>query len=219
MLSSLLRLVLCGALLTCSASGSAPDEPGFEPLFPAHDFTGWHGALENYQWQEDVLSCRATKGGNIYSDDDYADFVLRFEFRLTAGGNNGIGVRVPDSGHASTQGMEIQIIDETSPKHANLKPYQAHGSVYGVIPAERVELKPVGEWNSQEISCIGRRVKVVVNGTTVVDGDLDEAMRDGTADGKEHPGALRATGRLCFCTHGSVVDFRNLRIMRCSPTP
>ncbi len=222
------RTPLCHGLLACLAltlftAAHAPAEDGkapeFQPLFAGEGLEGWHGALENYEYKEGVLSCRPKKGGNIYSDAEYDDFVLHFDFRLTPAANNGIGLRVPDGGHASYQGMEIQILDDGDPKYAKLKPYQAHGSVYGVIAAERGHLKPLGEWNSQEIHCIGRRIKVVLNGVTIVDGDLDEATKDGTVDEKEHPGTTRTSGRLCFCTHGSEVDFRNLRIQRVSPTP
>ncbi|MCA9055559.1 MAG: DUF1080 domain-containing protein [Planctomycetaceae bacterium] len=193
-------------------------EAGFAPLVAGNALVGWHGATENYTITDGVLVCQPEKGGNIYTDDEFADFVLRFEFRLTPGGNNGIGIRVPDGGHASTEGMEIQILDDTHPKYDKLKPYQAHGSVYGIIPAKKGHLRPTGEWNSEEISCVGRRVKVVLNGVTIVDGDLDEATRDGTLDGKEHPGARRRSGHICLCTHGSDVDFRNLRIRR-EPMP
>lgn len=227
MVRSLTLLAILGAASAClglvdeltakEPSGGTKGE--FVPLFADESFTGWHGALENYRWEEGVLQCRPTKAGNIYSDAEYADFVLQFEFRLTPAANNGIGLRVPDGGHASTDGLEIQILDDGHPRYANLKPYQMHGSVYGLIPATRGSLQPTGEWNTQEIRCLGPRVTVVLNGVTILDGDLHEATRNGTADEKEHPGASRAAGHLCLCTHGSQVDFRNLRIQVLSPTP
>lgn len=209
-----LTLSLLSAWLLTAVLASAADspEPGFVPLCDGSTFAGWHGATENYQFEEGVLQCRPTRSGNIYTDAEYADFVLRFDFRLTPGANNGIGLRVPDGGHASYEGMEIQILDDTAEKYANLKPYQAHGSVYGIISAEKGHLNPVGEWNTQEIRCVGRRVTILLNGHTIVDGDLDEATREGPLDKREHPGVQRTTGRLCLCTHGSHVDFRNLRI-------
>ena len=210
--------VLSGWLLMTSAvRGDDRPETGFVPLFDGRTLAGWHGATENYRFEEGVLQCRPSRSGNIYTDAEYADFVLRFDFRLTPAANNGIGLRVPDGGHASYEGMEIQILDDTAEKYAKLKPYQAHGSVYGIIPAEKGHLKPLGEWNSQEIRCAGRHVTIVLNGQTIVDGNLDEATKDGTLDEKEHPGLERATGHLCLCTHGSEVDFRNLRIRVLSP--
>jgi hypothetical protein len=208
--------------LLCACGRSIAEEPAppaFVPLFANDSFDGWHGATENYQLQDGVLACRPKKGGNIYTDADYADSVLQFEFRLTPAGNNGIGLRVPDGGHASYEGMEIQILDDGHAKYDKLKPYQAHGSVYGLIPAEKGHLKPTGEWNTQEIRCVGRKVKITLNGVTIVDGDLDEATKDGPLDETEHPGAARTSGKLCFCTHGSEVDFRNLRIQRLDTAP
>ena len=196
------------------AASNTGEESAFAPLFSGESLSGWHGALENYGFDDGALVCRPQKKGNIYTDKEYADFVLRFEFRLTPGANNGIGVRVPDLGHASTQGMEIQIIDDDHPKYARLKPYQAHGSVYGIIAAKKGHLRPVGEWNTQEIDCRGHRIRVILNGATIVDGDLNEATREGTLDDKDHPGAARSRGHLCLCTHGSEVHFRNMRIRR-----
>lgn len=215
-IAGLWSAVFTGQELTrCRAE--EPDPAGFVPLFTGESLAGWHGATENYVLEEGLLKCRPQRGGNIYSDAEYADFELRFEFRLTPGSNNGIGLRVPDDGHASTEGMEIQILDDGHPKYAELKPYQAHGSVYGLIAAQRGCLQPTGEWNTQTIRCVGRKITIECNGLTIVDGDLDTATRDGTLDEKAHPGAARATGHLCFCTHGSEVDFRNLRIRSLSP--
>ncbi|MFG0331916.1 MAG: DUF1080 domain-containing protein [Maioricimonas sp. JB049] len=154
----------------------------------------------------------AERGGNIYTEREYSDFILRFEFRLPPGGNNGIGLRVPSGGHASRDGMEIQILDNTAKRYAKLKPYQYHGSVYGVIPAKRGYLKPVGSWNSQEIRCIGRHVTVILNGEVIVDGNLDEASAGGTLDGKKHPGLKRTSGHISLAGHGSRVQFRNIRV-------
>jgi hypothetical protein len=83
--------------------------------------------------------------------------------------------------------MEIQVLDDSSPIYANLQQYQYHGSVYGVIPARRGSLKPVGEWNEEEIWIKGNHIRVTVNGTVIVDGDLAEASRNGTIDHNDHP--------------------------------
>jgi hypothetical protein len=108
--------------------------------------------------------------------------------------------------------MEIQVLDDTAPVYATLQPYQYHGSVYGVIPARRGALKPVGEWNTEEISIRGSRITVTVNGIVTVDGDLVEASKAGTIDKKDHPGLKRASGYIGFLSHDTVVRFRNIRI-------
>lgn len=186
---------------------------GFVSLCDGQSLAGWTGAVDGYTVQDGAITCIATRGGgNLFTEQEYADFVLRFEFRMEAGGNNGIGLRVPAGGHASYDGMEIQVLDNTAERYAKLLPYQYHGSVYGVIPAKRGYLKAVGAWNQMEIRCVGRDVKVVLNGETIVDGNLDEASAGGTLDGKEHPGLARTSGHLVLCGHGSRVQFRGLRV-------
>jgi hypothetical protein len=110
--------------------------------------------------------------------------------------------------------MEVQVLDDTAEQYANLKPYQFHGSIYGIAAAKRGHLKPLGEWNEQEIDVRGRRVKVTLNGAVVVDVDLDEVTKGGTIDGREHPGLARTKGHIAFCGHGDRVAFRNLRVRK-----
>lgn len=208
--------VLCLLPTTPSlfAEGLSADEQaeGFVPLFDGCTLDGWTGAVEGYEVADNAITCIPEKGGNLYTAGEYADFVLRFDCRLDAGGNNGIGIRVPAGGHASTDGMEIQMLDNTSPQYKDIQPYQFHGSVYGIIPAKRGYLKPVGAWNQHEIRCIGRHITIILNGETIVDGDLDAALANGALDGKEHPGARRSTGHIVLCGHGTRVQFRNMRI-------
>lgn len=196
-----------------SAHGGKPDdEKGFVSLFDGKTLDGWVGSVKGYSVENGVLVCRRDGGGNLYTKQEYADFVFRFEFKLEPGANNGLGIRAPMGGDAAYVGMELQILDDTSPVYKNLKPYQYHGSIYGVVPAKRGHLKPVGEWNSQEVTCIGRQVIVVLNGTTIVNADLDKASTPETLDRQNHPGVKRAIGHIGFLGHGSRVEFRNIRI-------
>ncbi len=116
-------------------------------------------------------------------------------------------------GKASRDGLEIQILDDSAEKFAAAKPWQHHGSVYGIIPAKTGHLKPVGEWNEEEIRVEGTRVRVTLNGAVIVDADL-APYRDGapTPDGKDHPGLQRTSGHLSLAGHGTQLSFRNLRI-------
>ncbi len=108
--------------------------------------------------------------------------------------------------------MELQILDNTAAKYKTLKPYQFHGSIYGVVPAKQGHLKPVGQWNSQEVIAKGRQIKVILNGATIVDADIDKASTPKTMDGKDHPGLKRKKGHLGFDGHGDPLEFRNIRI-------
>jgi hypothetical protein len=181
----------------------------------------WQGATKGYSVVDDAkegrkLVCRKEGGGNLLTKKQYADFVFRFEFKLTPGANNGVGIRTPAQGNPAYVGMEIQILDDAHEKYRGwLKDYQTHGSIYGVVPAKRGFLKPTGQWNSEEICAKGRRVKVTLNGTVIVDADLDEAVAKNsgkTLDGQDHPGLKREKGHIGFLGHGDELEFRNVRI-------
>ena len=188
-------------------------EPGFAPLFDG-TLNGWTlvgGKGPGYVAEHGVLVCPADGGGNLFTAREYANFILRFEFKLTPGGNNGIGIRAPLDGRASYQGMEIQILDDADAKYqGRIKPAQYHGSIYDVVPAEHGFKKPTGEWNAEEITADGRHIKVVLNGHTIVDANLD-GVKDPEVL-KKHPGLQRTTGHIGFLGHGTRVEFRNVRI-------
>lgn len=193
---------------------------GFVPLFNGVNLDGWVGNKVNYYAQEGmIVSDPAPKrpagmNKNIYTDKEYSDFIMRFEFQLTPGANNGLGIRTPLEGDAAYVGMELQILDNEAEIYKDLKPYQYHGSVYGIIPALRVYLKPIGEWNYQEVKAIGNRITITLNGKVILDGDIAQASKNNTAtaDGKAHPGLLNKSGHIGFLGHGSYLKFRNLRI-------
>jgi HEAT repeat protein len=188
---------------------------GFVALFNGKNLDGWIGNKVDYRVDNGEILVDPTGGGgsgNLYTEKQYADFAYRFEFQLTPGANNGIGIRTPLEGDAAYVGMEIQVLDNTAPIYANLQKYQYHGSVYGVIPARREFLKPVGEWNEEEIWIQGSRIRITLNGTIIVDGDIIEASKNGTIDHNEHPGLKNAKGHIGFLGHGSTLRFRNIRI-------
>ncbi|MFZ2287951.1 MAG: family 16 glycoside hydrolase [Bacteroidales bacterium] len=189
-------------------------EAGFVSVFNGRNLDGWAGNKTSYVVEDGMIVIKPGdgSGGNLYTEKEYSDFVFRFEFQLTPGANNGLGIRTPMEGDAAYVGMELQILDNTASIFADLEPYQYHGSVYGVIPARRGFLRPVGEWNYQEVTAQGTGIKVVLNGTVIVDGDIAEASANGTLDGKDHPGLKNSRGHIGFLGHGSLVRFRNIRI-------
>ncbi len=210
--NTILALTLLCPVLAVAESGESNSESGFVSLFDGQTLTGWTGATDGYKAEQGVLTCIQTKGGNLMTEKEYANFVLRLDFICPEGGNNGVGLRVPQGGHASTQGFEIQILDDEAEQYAKLQPYQYCGSVYGIIPAKRGHLKPAGEWNCMEISLIGRDIRVMLNDVAIVDGNLDEASTPKTMDGKDHPGLKQTTGHIGFLGHGARVQYRNIRI-------
>jgi len=189
---------------------------GFISLFDGTTIEQWTGNTSGYLVKEGSLMVNPEEGsgGNLYTKEEYDNFIYRFEFQLTPGSNNGIGVHAPLEGDAAYVGMEIQVLDSEHPMYAKLQPYQYHGSVYGVIPAKRGYLKPTGEWNEEEIMVNGSKIKVTLNGTVIVDGDYAAASINGTMDHNQHPGLARTTGHLGFLGHGDVVRFKNMRVKK-----
>ena len=189
-------------------------EKGFTPLFNGKNLDGWVGNKESYQAKDGmiVIEPKGGGGGNLYTQKEYGDFNLRFEFQLTPGANNGLGIHAPLEGDAAYVGKELQILDNEHEKYAKLETYQYHGSVYGVIAAKRGYLKPTGEWNQQEVIVEHPKIKIILNGTTILEGDYLEASKNGTLDKKDHPGLQRSSGHIGFLGHGDVVRFKNIRI-------
>lgn len=209
----MLKSVLCVALVAAGSLFQSAAADDFVSLFNGKNLEGWVGSLDGYKVVDGAIVCIPDKGGNLFTKDEYSDFHLKFEFKLPPGGNNGLGIRCPIvEGSAAYSGIELQVLDDTAEKYAKLQPYQYHGSVYGIVPAKRGHLKPVGEWNTQEVIAKGRHVKVILNGAVIVDANLDEASTPKTMDGKDHPGVKRTTGHIGFLGHGSDVAFRNLHI-------
>ncbi len=199
------------AWLTLTLGASAG---GFERVYDGKTLTGWtlvggHGP-GYVPGPGGVLTCPADGGGNLYTEKEYSDFHLKLEFKLSPGGNNGIGIRAPLDGDAAYVGMEVQVLDDEAPMYANLEPGQYHGSIYKVAAAKRGALKPTGQWNREEIIATGRRIQVIVNGKKTVDCDLNAVTDPETL--AQHPGILREKGHIGFLGHGSLVEFRNIQL-------
>jgi hypothetical protein len=191
------------------------EDPGFKSIFNGKDFTGWDGPLDNYEIVDGAVRCKAHKGGTIYTKEQYADYVVRFEFKLPPGGNNGLAIRYPGKGDTAYDGMcELQILDEKYEEvtKSKLDPRQVHGSAYGMIAAHRGYQRPAGEWNFQEVTIQGSRIKVELNGTVILDGDVSQA-KDFMAN-SPHPGKDRTVGHFGFAGHSDPVSFRNIRIKK-----
>ena len=231
---------LCLAVGCCVAGvlfGTQADTDGFVSLFNGRDLTGWIGATQNYKVLPDgVLACdpKGKGGGNLVTEKEYRDFILRFEFCLPVNGNNGLGIRMPSPDvDGAYEGMcELQMLDDGGDRYKTLKPWQYHGSVYGIVASRRDAdqkvlkktagngsyLKPCGMWNFQEVRVIGSRIQVFLNGILITDADVAGYTGDGsdTPDRKKHPGLHRRQGHLGWLGHGHPVQWRNIRIKEVS---
>lgn len=186
---------------------------GFKPIFNGRNFDGWAGPVENYQVVDGAVLCRANAGGTIYTKEQYADFVARLEFKVPPAGNNGLAIRYPGTGDTAYVGMcELQVLDSEHPKYAKLDARQYHGSIYGQVAAHRGYLRPTGEWNFQEVTVRGSKVRVELNGTVILDADVAN-VKEFLAN-KAHPGKDLKTGHFGFAGHKDPVAFRNISIKR-----
>ena len=189
-------------------------EIGYQPLFNGRDLAGWEGvggaAEDCWSVIDGVLTCSGKKGPWLRSVAEYDDFNLRLEYLVSKGGNSGVYVRVPPDGNHhrdnDTQpiaGFEVQILDDTAPEHSNLKDFQYSASIYDFAGANPRNSRPLGEWNSLEINCLGQQITTWHNGVRVT--HITE---------KEFPSlALRSVkGFLGLQNHSTVVGLRNIRL-------
>jgi len=206
--------VVLALFFSLSVGSLQAQEAGFVSLFDGQSLTGWVGNKSSYLVKEGmiVIEPKGGGGGNLYTEKEYGNFILRFEFQLTPGANNGLGIHAPLEGDAAYVGKEFQILDNEAEKYAGLQTYQYHGSLYGVMSAKRGFLRPTGEWNQQEVRINHPYVTVILNGEVILEGNYLEASQSGTLDKKEHPGLTRSRGHIGFLGHGDLVRFRNIKI-------
>lgn len=214
-LSMVLLLV---AVLTLHFTGQAvADEPApaFQKLYNGKDLEAWdcyQGDIACWKANGELLQCVKEGGGWLRTKKVYSDFVLKLEYKIPAGGNSGVGLRVPPTGLVHKDGMEIQILDDDAPAHKDLNPAQYGGSIYYQSPAKRGASQKPGEWNAMEITCAGPHVKIVLNGQVVNDVQLD-TFKEAQAPNEYSPLADRPqVGFIALQSHGSDVDFRNVEI-------
>jgi hypothetical protein len=188
----------------------AAEELTMRSLFNGKDLTGWKG--EGYMIEDGSITC-TPQGRNLITEETFANYVLDFQFKLSPGANNGLGIHYPGTGDSAYTGMEIQILDSTHPKYKDLKDYQFHGGLYTMKAAKQGFLKPVGEWNQERVTVMGPMVKVELNGNIILEANLDD-------EAKEHPqheGVKRRAGHIGWLGHGDKVSFRNIHIGELPP--
>jgi hypothetical protein len=184
---------------------------GFRDVFNGKDLTGWDGPLDTVEVKDGAIVNKPKKAGNIYTKEEFGDFVARVEYKLPPSGNNGLAIRYPGKGRPSADGMcEVQILDDDAPQYAKLDARQYNGSAYGMVAAHRGYLRPAGEWNFMEVTVKGPTIKVELNGTRILDTDLSKVTEFKGND--PHPGKDRTSGHFGFAGHNDPVEFRNIQI-------
>ena len=165
--------------------------------------------------KDGILHGTEPRGTWLVSEREYADFELSYEFMLGERGNSGCALRAPAYGDPAFDGMELQMADFRYNPEA--KPSELTGGIYRAIAPTSQVYRPT-EWNRVEISLVGPRLKVRLNGESIQDVDLNEQ----TDTVKRHDGAdapaIRARprrGRIGFqelSRDGAHVQIRNARL-------
>jgi hypothetical protein len=165
-------------------------------LFDGNDLKGWHAQGKN-QWEAvaGVMQSRAS-GSNIVTDDRFTDFKLHIEFMYPAGSNSGVYLRGR---------YEVQIADSDDPEPVK----NQLSSVYGFLAPSEMAAKKAGEWQSYDITLVGRMVTIVFNGRTVICNQEIPGITGGAIDSNEaEPGPILLQG-----DHGPI-SFRNIVITK-----
>jgi hypothetical protein len=200
-----------GVARTDEPSNKPPE--GFTAIYNGKDLEGWkvHGG-DMKLWGADadtgLLFCKGGGGGWLMTEKEYGDYELRVDWKIPEKGNSGVALRAPRQGDPAYSGMEIQILDnEWHQKNLKgLRDVQLTGAIYGVVPPSKDVTKPIGDWNTYRITAKGRKITIELNGTVIVDADLDEHKDQF----KEHPGLTREKGCIGLQSHSERVEFRNV---------
>lgn len=166
-------------------------------IFNGKDLSGWHALGSVNQWVVDNGVLKSLKSGsNIATDQKFTDFKLHLEFRYPTESNSGVYLRGR---------YEVQIIDCTGPETTR----DSLGSIYGFISPSEVAPKGPGEWQSYDITLVGRFVTIAVNGKEVVYNQEIPGITGGALDSNEgEPGPIYFQG-----DHGPI-EFRNITIAK-----
>lgn len=198
---------------------AARDAEGFVEHVNGKDLSNWQGAVDNYEIKDGAIVCKQGKGGDLLTKEEFENGIIRVEFKLPKAGNNGIALRTPLGGHSASDGLELQVIDsdgynekQAAAGKPGLKPEQYHGSLYHCVGAKHGYLRPVGEWNFQEIEVQGSKIKVTLNGTKIL--DVDTATFDRSQIAHPPKGLDHTKGFIGFAGHSDPVAFRSFKVKK-----
>lgn len=241
--------VLACAIMLFSFSSPAqvkdktkPDSTGWIKLFDGKTMKGWHkyGNLpvgSAWKASDGILYLDATTfynstpskkadykilgGGNIVTDEEYENFHLKLDWKISMGGNSGVMFYVIEDTVKFKEpymtGPEMQVLDNDGHEDGKLFRHRA-GDLYDLINSTKESVKPVGEWNLAEIVCNHGKLDLILNGTTVVSTTMwDENWINMIAKSKFHQWTSFGTfkkGKICLQDHGNAVWYRNIEIKK-----
>lgn len=212
------KLLLSLLAFTLATASHAAEEP--QSLFDGKTLAGWDNGKggdpgEGWVVEDGAIHLKG-KGGQIYSEKEYGNFVFEFEWKVAAGSNSGVKYKITKHGK-SLLGPEFQVLDDKG--HSNGKnPKTSAGSLYDLFaPAKDKALKPIGEWNAAKIVVNGTVFEHWINGKKILEVDTSsDAWAKAVAGSKfkkiADDFAKNEKGKIMLQDHGDKVWFRNLRI-------
>jgi hypothetical protein len=202
-----LVIALAGWFAGCR---SADFGPRSRPLFDQAALLAWDcgpGGEGAFEVREGILASRPGRKGRLFTERQYADFVLSFEFQSESGAACGLALRSPAEGDPAVMGIEIQL---GTGMLTDGEPLGGHGLVTGLVGARDGYLRGAEKWNRQEIKCEGRRVRSILNGRLIQDLDLNQYPNPEIF--LQRPGLLREQGQIGLVARGGRVMLRALTI-------
>ena len=206
-----------------------PAKKGWKSLFDGKSKKGWHiyrGEATGESWQVEngilmfvpINKPGVKTGGDLTSDEEYENYHLSLEWKISEGGNSGIifGVK-EDSMYKKSYltGMEMQVLDNDKHPDAKIIKHRA-GDLYDLISSTKENLKPVGEWNQAEVIYNNNTLQLILNGETVVSTTVGDENWDKLVAGSKFRtmkgfGTFRK-GRIVLQDHGDKVWYRNIKL-------
>jgi hypothetical protein len=221
-------LIFVGALAAAEPNTltSAEKAAGWKLLFDGKSFAGWRGYQNEAPgdgWKVENGAIVLTKGkaGDLVTNEEFGDFELSFEWKISETGNSGVIYRagLGDSAPYRT-GPEYQVLDNQKASD-NKKPNHLAGSLYDIGEAPPKDFtKPVGEWNTGRIVVRGWHIQHWLNGEKVADLDLASPEGKAALAGSKFNGkgwekfASLSRGRIALQEHDHPVSFRSIKIRK-----
>jgi hypothetical protein len=218
-----------GAATKTHAATTSADTSGWIRLFDGKDLKGWRGykkpdATETRWRVEDGLLTIPSNGAgdthgqrDLITDDTFEQFDLRWEWKISQGGNSGVKYFVLED-RPDAIGHEYQMIDDERHPDAKIGPHRQTAALYDVFPAHDRPMKPAGEWNDSEVIVKGKHVTHMLNGKSVLEYDLDSPALMAQIAKSKFKGVARfghpQNGHILVQDHGDQVWFRTIEIKR-----
>lgn len=219
----MMRIVMLAAMLAFASAGVA-GASDWRPLFNGTDFTGWRGykgAPVPSRWRvEEGVIALATEGagGDLVTSEEFGDFELELEWKVSEGGNSGIFyfVQEPEAApYTWATGLEMQVLDDARHSDGKLETHRA-GALYDLIAPAKAAARPAGEWNQVRILVRDGTIEHWLNGERIVATRYGDAAWNAKVAGskfKTMPHFAKVPrGRIALQDHGDRVWFRNIRI-------